>query len=147
MDSSVQKDKKMNHPSSETLPNATPPMRVSIRLSRSNMKFTKKESTIRKNKAKTVQKNIQNLNDQCVPVGNGMQDLRQKWSSLKRSCEQQLATIKQRRLGQTRVEQRLQETRQQLEDYHYVSYDGSLIWTIEGFKEKFRKWKDFCLNL
>ncbi|CAF4141670.1 unnamed protein product [Rotaria sordida] len=53
------------------------------------------------------------------------------------SCKQTNVCIKKIKSDQDEFEKLLQETKQLLEDIHYISYNGELLWRIEGFTQKF----------
>jgi predicted nucleic acid-binding Zn-ribbon protein len=114
-------------------------MDTSIRPCCSQTKNIDKKIHILKNKIEIVHNKIQHLNDEVVRLGNLLQCLSKECSSLKMNCQQQSTVINELKSSQDMSEQGLLEIKQKMEDLHYVSCDGSLMWKIDEFKQKFCK--------
>ncbi|CAF3549891.1 unnamed protein product [Rotaria sp. Silwood1] len=65
--------------------------------------------------------NMEHLGNELTVQNNASQCESQQSSSLQMSCEQK----------------NVSETKQTLEDMHYVSYNGELLWRVEDFARKF----------
>ncbi|CAF1049488.1 unnamed protein product [Rotaria sordida] len=53
------------------------------------------------------------------------------------NCEPTNACIQKMKSDQDECEKKLQQITQLLEDLHYISYDGTLIWKITNIDQKF----------
>jgi len=114
-------------------------MHISIHLSYSQTKNIDKQIHTRKNQMETVKNNIQHLHGEVVRPGNSLKRLSREYLSLQMNCQQQRSAINELKSSQDMSEQGLLEIKQKMEDLHYVSYDGSLMWIIDEFEKKFRK--------
>jgi chromosome segregation ATPase len=114
-------------------------MHISIRLSCSQRKNLDEKVNILKNEIETVNTNIEHLNGGFIRLGNSLQRLSEECSSLKNNCQEQNISINKLKLGQDTIEKNLLEIQQKMEDYHYATYDGSLVWIIPEVEKKFRK--------
>jgi chromosome segregation ATPase len=114
-------------------------MHISIRLSCSQRKNLDKNINTLQNKIETLGTNIQHLNDEFIRFGTSLQRLSEECSSLKNNCQEQNTSISKLKLSQDVIEQNLLEIRQKMQDYHYATYDGSLVWIIPEVEKKFRK--------
>jgi chromosome segregation ATPase len=114
-------------------------MHLSIRLSHRKPNKVDKEIHILESKIDTLNNNIQNLFGEVNRFKNSLQRLSQECSSLQSNCQQQNVIVRKFKLQQDASEQDLLEIKQKLEDLHYATYDGSLIWIIDEFQRKYRK--------
>ena len=89
------------------------------------------------NNIKTINDNIQHLTSELIKHKSSLQRLSQECSSLERTCQRQNIFISEFKSAQDMVEQKLLVIRQQMEDLHYVTHDGTCTWKIEDFAKKF----------
>ncbi|CAF1260600.1 unnamed protein product [Rotaria sordida] len=85
----------------------------------------------------TINEKMKHVDDNLIVQNNTLQYLSQECSLLKINCEQTNACIKRIKSNHDKFEKLLQETKQLVEDMHYISYNGELLWRIEGFTQKF----------
>ncbi|CAF1054525.1 unnamed protein product [Rotaria sordida] len=85
----------------------------------------------------TINEKRKHVSDGLIVQKNTLQCLNQEYLLLKMSCEQTNACIKKMKSDQDECEKRLQQITQLLEDLHYISYDGTLIWKITNVDQKF----------
>jgi chromosome segregation ATPase len=112
---------------------------MSIRLSRPKTKKLEKNVQILKNKIETMNNNIQNLMVELDRLKNSWRRISQECSSLQINCHQHNTTINELKSKQDKSEQDLIKIKKDMEDLHFATYDGSIIWIIEEFKKKFGK--------
>ena len=79
------------------------------------------------------------LSGDSIRLQSSMEYLRQDYSSLKLSIQEQSAFLDGIKPNQEILQQDVASLKQKVVDMQYVSYDGTLIWKITGFKEKIGK--------
>ncbi|CAF4020563.1 unnamed protein product [Rotaria sordida] len=85
----------------------------------------------------TINEKMKRLGDRLIVQKNTLQCLNQECLLLQISCEQTNACIKKMKSDQDEYEKKLQQITQLLEDLHYITYDGTLIWKITNVDQKF----------
>ncbi len=114
-------------------------MRVSIHRSYRKNKLLDKNLHILKNKIGTLTGNIENLMGEVNRFKSSCHRLNQECSALQNNFQQQNTIAHKFKLQQDVLEKDLLKIKQKLEDIHYGTFNGSLIWIIDEFQRKFRK--------
>ena len=74
-----------------------------------------------------------------VHLQNSLRPISEECSTVRNDFQQQSNTITALGSNQDALQQELLSLKQKLEDLHYATYDGSLIWKIDNCTEKIRK--------
>jgi len=108
---------------------------MSIHLSFSK---TKKIKSLQ-DQIETLNSNIQNLNGELNRLNNSWQRLSQECSSLEINSHQDNTAINELKSKQDKSEEDLIKIKQEMEDFHFATYDGSIIWIIKELNKQFGK--------
>jgi len=84
----------------------------------------------------TLNDDTQRLCSESVRLQTSLESLKQDYSTLKLSVEEQEAFLTGVKPNQEILQQDVASLKQRIEDMQYVSYDGTLIWKITSFREK-----------
>jgi chromosome segregation ATPase len=114
-------------------------MHILIRLSCSKSEKIDEKIHILKNEIETVKNDIQNLTDKSIRLENSLKHLNQECSLLQNNVRQQSTTINECKLNQDKTEQDLLEIKRKMEDLHYATHDGTLMWIVDDVKKKLSK--------
>ncbi len=87
----------------------------------------------------TLNDDTQRLSSDSIRLQTSIESLSQDFSSLKLSIEEQGAFLDGIKPNQEILQQDVASLKQKVDDMQYVSYDGTLIWKISGFREKMSK--------
>lgn len=84
----------------------------------------------------TLNDDTQKLCSESVRLQTSLESLRQDFTTLKLSVEEQGEFIEGIKPNQEILQQDVASLKQRVEDMQYVSYDGTLVWKITSFREK-----------
>lgn len=84
----------------------------------------------------TLNDDTQRLSSDSIRLQTSLESLRQDFSTLKLSIDEQSAFLEGIKPNQEILQQDVASLKQRVEDMQYVSFDGTLIWKITGFREK-----------
>jgi predicted nucleic acid-binding Zn-ribbon protein len=87
----------------------------------------------------TLNDDTQRLSTDSIRLQTSIESLSQDFASLKLSIEEQGAFLDGIKPNQEILQQDVASLKQKVDDMQYVSYDGTLIWKISGFREKMSK--------
>jgi predicted nucleic acid-binding Zn-ribbon protein len=87
----------------------------------------------------------QRLSSDSIRLQTSIDSLSQDFQSLKLSIEEQGAFLDGIKPNQEILQQDVASLKQKVDDMQYVSYDGTLIWKISGFREKMSTFRIKCL--
>jgi FtsZ-binding cell division protein ZapB len=91
------------------------------------------------NGIQTLNDDTQRLSTDSIRLQTSIEALSKEFESLKLSIQEQGSFLEGVKPNQEILQQDVASLKQKVDDMHYVSYDGTLIWKITGFREKMSK--------
>lgn len=90
-----------------------------------------------------LNEDTQRLNNEALQIDSELESIKNQFSKLKLSVEEQCTYLDGVKPNQEILHQDILSLKQKLEDAQFISYDGTLVWKIPNFAEKMRK---FLMN-
>lgn len=94
------------------------------------------------NGIQTLNDDTQRLSTDSIRLQTSIEVLTKDFESIKLSIQEQGSFLEGVKPNQEILQQDVASLKQKVDDMHYVSYDGTLVWKITGFREKMSK---YCL--
>lgn len=92
------------------------------------------------NGIQTLNDDTQRLSTDSIRLQTSVESLSKEFESLQLSVQEQGAFLEGVKPNQEILQQDVASLKQRVDDMQYVSYDGTLIWKITGFREKMSKY-------